>query len=813
MQDFEKLGVFYLGREFDLGSGTRRDQLVLYDSSDLVTHAVIIGMTGSGKTGLGIGLLEEAAIDAIPALVIDPKGDLGNLLLSFPALAPQDFRPWINLDDAARTGMEPDAYAARQAELWARGLAEWGQDGARIAHYRDAANVAIYTPGSTTGIPLSVLRSFSAPPPEIRGDAELMGERIGTSVSGLLGLIGVDADPVRSREHILLSTILGHAWRHAEDLDLGGLIQRVQSPPVTRVGVLDLETFYPASDRFAFAMRLNGLLAAPAFATWLEGDPLDVDRLLYTPEGRPRLAVISIAHLGDAERMFFVSLLLAQVLSWMRRQSGTTSLRALIYMDEVAGYLPPVANPSSKAPLLTLLKQARAFGLGVVLATQNPVDLDYKGLSNTGTWFLGRLQTEQDKARVLDGLQGAIAGAGAFDRATMDRALSGLGKRVFLLHNVHDTGPVVFETRWTMSYLRGPLTREQIRTLMSKRPMAPDVVVGGSAAATTPMSPVTAPAVSQTSAAAPAASAVTGRPVLPPAVPQFFLPVRGDGPVHYVPRLLGTGQVEFSDPKLGVAETRDISVVFRFAEGPLGVEWDAAQEVSFRLADLATDPAPQGVFAELPPAAAQSGNYARWTKGFERWVQQNQAVAVWRHGASGLTSRPGEDERDFRIRLQQVYRERRDQARDTLRQKYAPKVAALAERIRRAEATREREAEQASAQKMQAGFSIAATVLGAVLGRKGLSVGTVGRASTAARSMGRTQKEAQDVKRADATVAALVAQREELEGALAAEVAALETGPDALAAPLDELSVRPKKSGIHLQRVLLLWAASEALRA
>jgi hypothetical protein len=804
MHEFEKLGVFYLGREYDVGARARRDELVLYDSSDLVTHAVIIGMTGSGKTGLGIGLLEEAAIDGIPALAIDPKGDLGNLLLSFPALAPQDFRPWIDADDAARAGLDPDEYAARQAELWKRGLAEWGQDGARIARYRESANVAVFTPGSTAGIPVSVLRSFSAPPPEVRDDAELMAERIGTSVTGLLGLIGVDADPVRSREHILLSTILGVAWRAGEDLDLGALIHRIQSPPVTRVGVLDLDTFYPASDRFAFAMRLNGLLAAPAFATWLEGEPLDLDRLLYTPQGRPRIGVMSIAHLGDAERMFFVSLLLNQVLGWMRRQSGTTSLRAILYMDEVAGYLPPVANPPSKAPLLTMLKQARAFGMGVVLATQNPVDLDYKGLSNTGTWFLGRLQTEQDKARVLDGLQGALAGGRAFDRHTMDRMLSGLGKRVFLLHNVHSPGPIVFETRWTLSYLRGPLTREQLRTLTS-----PAAASQASAPAALPSAQPAPPVPGLAPPAPPAERAAAGapstRPVLPPGVRQFFLAPSGGGPVHYVPRLFATARVEFTDAKLGVADTRDLAVVVGFADGPLPVDWATAEEVSIRMADLSADPALQATFARLPPAAAQGANYARWGKEFERWVQQERALTLLRDAATGLTSRPREDERDFRIRLQQVYRERRDAAKEKLRQKYGPKVAALAERIRRAEAAREREAEQASAQKMQAGFSIAATVLGAVFGRKTMSVGTVGRASTAARSMGRTQKEAQDVKRAEANVAALVAQRDELEGELAAEVAALEAGIDALGATFETLAVRPKKTGIHVQAVLLLW--------
>src|SRR5262245_6577694 len=415
MPDFEKLGVFYLGKTYDPAKKTRREELVLYDSRDLVTHAVCVGMTGSGKTGLCLALIEEAAIDGVPAILIDPKGDLGNLLLTFPSLAPADFRPWINEEDAARKGLSPDDYAKQQAETWKKGLADWGEDGDRIRRLREAADFAIYTPGSTAGLPVSILRSFAAPPEGVRGDPELLGERVASTATSLLTLLAIDADPLQSREHILVSTILAAAWSKGEDLDLAALIARIQNPGVARIGVVDLESFFPAKDRFALAMRLNNLLAAPGFAAWLEGDPLDAATLLRTAAGKPRVSILSIAHLSDAERMFFVTLLLNQVLAWMRAQSGTTSLRAILYMDEIAGYFPPVAAPPAKTPLLTLLKQGRAFGLGVVLATQNPVDLDYKGLSNTGTWFLGRLQTERDKARVLEGLEGAAVGAKGFD--------------------------------------------------------------------------------------------------------------------------------------------------------------------------------------------------------------------------------------------------------------------------------------------------------------------------------------------------------------------------------------------------------------
>jgi hypothetical protein len=454
MSELDQLGSFYLGRRHDLAAGKTSAEPVLYDSRDLTTHAVCVGMTGSGKTGLCLALLEEAALDGIPAIAIDPKGDLGNLLLAFPNLQPSDFRPWIDENEAARKKLSPDEFAAAQATLWRDGLAKWDESPDRIRQYCDAAEKVIYTPGSSAGIPITVLDSFHAPPAELAADSEAFAERISSAASGLLGLMGIDADPVRSREHIFLSNVLNTEWRAGRDLDLSQLMRHIQRPPMAKVGAVDVDTFYPAAERAKLAMSLNNLLASPSFAAWLTGEPLDVQRMLYTTEGKPRLAIVSIAHLDDAQRMFFVTLLLNEILAWVRTQPGTSSLRAILYMDEVYGYFPPSANPPSKRPMLTLLKQARAFGLGCVLATQNPVDLDYKGLSNAGTWFLGRLQTERDKARVIEGLEGASAQAGAkFNRNAMEATLAALGSRVFLMNNVHEDAPVVFHSRWAMSYL------------------------------------------------------------------------------------------------------------------------------------------------------------------------------------------------------------------------------------------------------------------------------------------------------------------------------------------------------------------------
>jgi hypothetical protein len=388
MEDYEKLGAFYIGKRYDLAARARRDDLVLYDSKDLTTHAVIIGMTGSGKTGLGIGLIEEALIDNIPVIAIDPKGDLPNLLLTFPELGASDFRPWVNEQEAVKKGLTADQFASGQAALWKKGLAGWGQDPERISRLKAAADFAVYTPGSRAGLPVNILRSFSPPPEAIRNDPDLFNERIQTTATGLLALLSMEADPLASREHILISNIMKSLWSEGKTLDLAGLIRAIQTPPFERIGIMDLESFYPSKDRFALAMRLNNLLATPGFEAWLEGEPLDVGRLLHTPAGKPRASIFTISHLSDQERMFFVSMLLNEIVGWMRVQTGTTSLRAILYMDEIFGYFPPIQNPPSKTPLLTLLKQARAFGLGVVLSTQNPVDLDYKGLSNTWTWFI-----------------------------------------------------------------------------------------------------------------------------------------------------------------------------------------------------------------------------------------------------------------------------------------------------------------------------------------------------------------------------------------------------------------------------------------
>jgi hypothetical protein len=792
-EDFEKLGVFYMGRPYDLATKQARPGWLLYDSKDLVTHAVCVGMTGSGKTGLCLALLEEAAIDNIPAIIIDPKGDLGNLMLTFPSLKGEDFQPWINEDDARKKGLSPADYAKGQAELWTKGLAGWQQDGARIQRLRDAADVVIYTPGSNAGLPVSILKSFSAPSADVLNDAELLRERISTTVTSLLGLLGIEADPIQSREHILLSTILDQTWKKEEDLDLASLIQAIQSPPVSKIGVMDVDSFFPSKDRFALAMKLNNLLAAPGFQAWLEGEALDIQSIMYTPQGKPRLAIFSIAHLNDAERMFFVTLLLSQMVGWMRAQSGTTSLRALLYMDEIFGYFPPVSNPPSKLPLMTLLKQARAFGLGVVLATQNPVDLDYKGLANTGTWFIGRLQTERDKARVLEGLEGASTSAGKkFDRGRMEQTLAGLGNRIFLMNNVHEDEPVVFETRWCLSYLRGPLTRTQIKTLMDP--------VRAAHASTGTSAPTAKPTKSAKGGA---------RPMLPPDVPQYFVPLRGSKPegseLVYAPMLLGSSQIRFSDSKSGVDTTQDMTVLAPIADGPVTVDWDKTTVAELAVADLEQSPADGAQFLSLPGSASKAKSYGDWNKDFGGWLFRTQKVEVFKSPSTKEASKPGESERDFRVRLQQAGRECRDKGAEELRQKYASKITTLQDRIRRAELAKEKQQAESRSSQMQAAISVGASILGAFMGRKTISATNIGRATTAIRSAGRVMKESKDVGAAEENVSALQQQLADLEAQFKSECDSLAASTDPLNEKLETISIKPTKANIAVKLVALAW--------
>jgi hypothetical protein len=492
--------------------------------------------------------------------------------------------------------------------------------------------------------------------------------------------------------------------------------------------------------------------------------------------------------------MFFVSLLLTQTLSWMRKQSGTTSLRAILYMDEIFGYFPPVANPPSKQPLLTLLKQARAFGLGVVLATQNPVDLDYKGLANTGTWFIGRLQTERDKARVLEGLEGATASSGTkFNRQKMEEILAGLGNRVFLMNNVHEDAPVIFHTRWTLSYLRGPLTRNQIKTLMELR--KPAIA-----------SALVAPAADRKSSSATSGSQ---RSILPPDVPQYFIPLRGSQPAAthllYRPMLLGSAQVRVADAKAGIDVTEECTFLTPMMDSPVPIDWDDARKADIAVSDLEKNPQGQAEYMGLPEASSRGKNYELWSKDFAGWLYRTHKVELLKSRSLKEISKPGESERDFRLRLQQSGREQRDKQLNSLRQKYAPKIAVLQDRIRRAEQMKEKQRTEARSSQVQAAISVGASILGAFLGRKTISATNIGRATTAIRSAGRVMKESQEVGQAEENVADLQRKLAELEAQFKSESEALAAATDPLNEKLETISINPIKANIVVKLVALAW--------
>lgn len=798
--DYEKLGAFYLGR----GLGDDAPTPLLYDSKDLTTHAVCVGMTGSGKTGLGVVLLEEAAIDGIPIIAIDPKGDLANLLLTFPGLQPADFRPWIDESDAARSGRSADEHARWTADLWRKGLAEWGQQPERIERYASAGERVIYTPGSSAGRPLSVLRSLTAPSASVAADPEALGERISGAVSGLLGLLGIDADPIRSREHILLSNLLARAWGEGRDVDLPSLIRQIQRPPMDRVGVLDLESFYPSRDRAELALTVNNLLASPGFASWTEGEPLDIAKLLYTPDGRPRVSVISIAHLSERERMFVVTLLLGELVTWMRSQPGSRSLRALLYMDEVFGYLPPSANPPSKTPLLTLLKQARAYGVGCVLATQNPVDLDYKALSNAGTWFLGRLQTERDKLRVIDGLEGAAVAS--FDRSELERTLSGLDTRQFLMNNVHEDGPVLFETRWALSYLAGPLTRAQITRLTADAGPAVPAVPAQKAAAATAETKASAAATSRPAEVQPE------RPVVPSEVAERFAPIvnrpASGERVVYRPALLARASLHYANARLHIDEWTGLSLLASLPESQADSPWDDALDLGRGVPDLDSEPEEGAVFGTLAAHALRKSSYSKWQKMLKTHLYREHPIELYRCRELKLVSRVGEGETEsegeFRGRVRAASREHRDLKIEKLRKKYAPKLARLQDQVRRAEQRVDVEREQYSEKKLQTAISFGATVLGALFGRKLGSIGNLGRATTAARGAGRTARERSDVARASEKVEVLRERLGELEKDFEADLAEVQNSGD-VEPEIELVKQAPRKSDLDVEPVSLVW--------
>jgi len=804
----------YLGREYDLTTGTITDRPVLYPPRNLTTHAVILGMTGSGKTGLGAVLLEEALLQGIPVLVLDPKGDMTNLLLTFPRLSPEEFAPWIDAEAARREGHSVEEAAAEEARRWREGLAQWGIGPERIAQLREGADFVIFTPGSTSGVPVNVLHRFRAPGPEEMADDDQRQERVGGLVSAMLGLVGREADPLQSPEHIFLSRLVEQAWRDGQDVDLSTLIRQIPDPPIRQVGVFDLESFFPQKERFALARALNGILAAPGFEDWRAGVPLEVDNLLYSSDGRPRAAIFYLSHLTDAERMFFVTLFLEAVRDWMFAQSGTSELRAVLYFDEVLGFFPPYpANPPTKRPLMTLIKQGRAVGLGVVLATQNPADIDYKGLTNAGTWAVGLLRTERDKERVLEGMEGAAATAGSgLDRAALGRALSGLRPRVFIFHDVRAERMLFLHTRWAMSYLRGPLTRAQVRQLSQMRPVA-------APAAPAAVSAQAVPAAAAALARPAAVTATSGPPALSADIPQVFLPARVtlDWALHeheqqtgrtvlavakrlvYQPRLLAMGTVHLTDEKVGLHHTER---VVRLVEPPLPPAPPNWEEGVADLApeDLAQRPPEGGEYGPLPAPLAQAAQYARWSRLFADFLYRNVRLSLWYNPVLKLYSRPGESERDFRRRCEDVARARRDEEAARVRDRYAKQIARLQERLWREQQELAQDQVELEGRKREEQLSYAESVLNLLTRRRPSYM-----ISSVSRKRRLTQQAEAEVKESEEAIRVLQKQLEDLTAQVEKEVEAVN---DRWAATLEDVrpvEVAPRRTDVVVDYCGLAW--------
>jgi hypothetical protein len=789
--DYEKLGSFYLGREVDPANGQDHPEPLLLDARDLTTHAVCVGMTGSGKTGLCLGIIEEAAIDGIPVLCIDPKGDIADLLLAFPRLDPADFLPWVDAAEAARKGVTREQLAAQVASTWKQGLADWGQAPERIQRLRDAAEVSVYTPGGGTGLALSVLRSLD-PPPEAQGaDAGAQVESINAVVAALLALLKVESDPVRGRESILLARIVQEAWSAGHSLDLAGLIHAIQKPGFDQLGAFDLETFYPAKERMELAMAVNGLLASPGFSAWTTGEPLDVQRLLYTPEGKPRICIISISHLGDAERMFVVTLLLNALVAWMRRQSGTSSLRALLYMDEIFGYFPPTANPPAKGPMLTLLKQARAFGLGCILATQNPVDLDYRGLANAGTWLIGRLQTERDKARVVEGLTSALGG-NAPDKGALEAMMSSLRQRLFLMRRAADDAPRLIRSRWTLSWLRGPLTAAELGTMMAaqraRSATAPGNATAGAAAI-----------------GGGAGAAANARPVLPAGIREVFLPANSATPSYQL-AILWSAKLHFVDAGHGVDAWQPVSGLALPPGEATDPDWQVLASMAASTPPATTAaPVPLARFVAPPASALRAASWAAWSKSLSAALYQEARCTLQHYAGAKAISNPGEDAGAFRARLAQALREQRDREVDALTASVAPKLAALQARLAQAQSRAQVQHSQATAQTVQAAVAVGATILGALFGSKKLSTTTVTRAATAMRSATRIGEQRQEAAQADESVATVQQQIDALQAQCEAAITALKAKLDPATMPLEAVALAPRKGDITVGELVAAW--------
>lgn len=808
-----KDGKFYLGKLYDLSQKKLLDDPVLYDPADLTTHAVVTGMTGSGKTGLCIGLLEEAALEGIPAITIDPKGDLTNLLLHFPNLLPADFQPWVDPESARREGKSVEDFAAETADSWKKGLEGWGLGPQQLQELGDSVDFGLFTPGSTAGTPVNILSSFAAPDLDWNTNREILREKITTIVSALLGLVGVtDIDPLRSREHILLSNVIENAWSSGKSLDLTELILQTQNPPFERLGAFPVNNFFPEKDRAELAMLLNNFLASPSFEVWRSGQNLDIGALLYSPSGKPRHNIFYMAHLSDSERMFFVTLLFASIESWMRAQRGTSGLRALVYMDEILGFLPPVANPPSRPIMLRMLKQARAFGVGLLLATQNPVDVDYKALSNAGTWLIGRLQTDQDKQRLLDGLDSA---GGGLDRKTVDGLISSLGNRTFLLHNVHSKAPQIFQTRWALNYLAGPIMRSQIPALM---PMT--AALGAVAPTSTDASSSAAAAPGSAAAAERAAASIDNsltktRPAAPTGVDEFFLPndlsygdalktaaVPADAKVEkngfiYHAALLAQAEINTLVKKYNLQLKHAVTSLAQEARGQQ-VVWDDFLWRSYADSDLHGSTLPGSLFDALPTWMSDARQIKALQQDFLDWMMRSATLSIQVNDKLKLAAGPDTTTAAFREQCSEAARDQMKTALDKVEATYKKKISDLQIKIKKQEREIESVKDDLGARRIEE-LGNAGEILFSFLGGRKKSVSS----SLSKRRM--TSKTKNNLEEEQGNLEDLQAQLKTLEEESQSAVKAIQDEWAEMVNDVTEVPVTPYKKDIFLSAFGVAW--------
>lgn len=774
-------GELYLGREIE------SDVSVIHDAGDLTTHGVIVGMTGSGKTGLGIDLIEEALLNGISCLVIDPKGDMGNLALNFPDLAPSDFEPWIDEATASNEGKTVAEMAVTTAEQWKSGLESHGIDADRMRRLKESAEITIYTPGSAAGVGLNVLGSLQAPQLDWTEESEMIRDEISALVSSLLVLAGIESDPVSGQEHILLATIIEHFWEQGQDLDLATLVSQIPKPPFRKMGVFDVDTFIPEKDRMELALKLNGLLASPSFAAWMEGSPLDIEEMIGG--SRAKAAIVYMSHLSDEERQFLVTMLLGKTVTWIRSRPGTSELRALIYMDEVFGFAPPTREPPSKTPILTILKQARAHGVGMVLSTQNPVDLDYKAMSNAGTWMVGRLQTENDKKRILEGLTSA---SGEVDIQLIDKQLSDLGKRQFVLHTTQTPTPKLFGTRWAMSYLAGPLTRDQVANLMEGRKEETALI----AAPVDSASPITT---DRPEEGVPAVAEGTRVAFLDPAASWAGRVGADPTGTVYEPAVAATVQLAYDESRADLNHRETYEAVIFPLDGVVDLE--DVIVVDHDEADFLAEPG-QGATYRLPALPMDTKTFwAGVGSDLRDHLVANRPLEIWANPSLKLYSRVEESEEQFRARCVSEAERAADAEMAKLRGQYQAKVDRVTDEMAAAQ-TRYHEADAVAAAKSEETLlGTAGDLLGAFLGGRSNSTAlnkVARRRTAAAKAEAKAESEA-------ARYHAKHAELQALEGELAAELEEIVERCQGMARDLERLEVGLEEDDVRVVELRLVW--------